>query len=140
MDETSRAGPVKTAHDRALDQIEAALQVAFKGEAGTQRLTRIIKALEKRPPSSADEGGLRDHIAAAIAELDLLRDRARRRGVVLEGWLAAVADDIGTVAPMPDNVALETVFSLVGRMNAQPARTLCAQAGVPRTAVHILTE
>ena len=125
-------------HERALEQIEGALQIAFQGEAGTQRLMRIIKALEKRPHGT--EGGLREHLAAAIAEIDLLRERARRGNVPMDSWLAAVADDLGATQSGPDNMALETVFSLIGRMSAYPARALCAQAGVPRATVRILTE
>ncbi|QPQ55364.1 hypothetical protein IC614_01760 [Allosphingosinicella flava] len=139
MRETEEERPGRTAHDRAVDQIEAVLQRAFQGEAGTQRLSRIIKALDKRQSPTMEEGSLRDHLAAAIAEIDLIRERAHRRGVPLEGWLSGVADDISATGSAPDNAALETVFSLVGRMAAYPARTLCAQAGVARANVHILT-
>lgn len=124
---------------RAVAKIEAALQIAFSGEAGTQRLARIIKALDKRQPDGTEDGSLREHLAAAIGEIERLRTRAQERGVVLEGWLAAVANDLSAVQPVPDNAALETVFSLVGRMSAYPARAICAQAGVSRSKVQILT-
>lgn len=130
---------VEERHDPAVDRIEAALQLAFHGEAGTQRLMRIIKALEKRQATAPEEGGsLRDHLSAAVAELDLLRERARRRGVALDGWLAAVADDIGAVGPTLDIGTLETLFLLAGRMTANPLRAIQAQAAPSRNTVHIL--
>jgi hypothetical protein len=133
-------GPNDPTHNPAVERIEAALQLAFKGEAGTQRLTRIIKALDKRQASGQEEGNLRDHLNAALAEIDHIRARAQQRGMRLEGWLAAVADDIGAAGPALDIMALETVFSLVGRMRAYPARTLLAQAAMSRNMVHILMD
>lgn len=141
MYELGRQSPDAESESRAVDRIEAALQLAFRGEAGTQRLTRIIKALDKRQAESpGGEVSLRDHLAAAMEEIESLRKRALQRGAPLEGWLAAVANDLGSAAAVPDNAALENIFTLTSRMAAQPARALCAQAGVPRSAVHILTE
>lgn len=97
----------------AVDQIEAALHLAFACERGD--------------------------MTAAIAELDRLRLRAERSGVPMEAWLEAVAEDIRAAAPAIDLPALETVISLARRMAANPRRSLGAQAHLPGGAVRTLT-
>lgn len=125
----------------AVDHIEAALQLAFSGEAGARRIALAYQAASKPPqrvpPSEAEE--LRGHMAAAIAELDRLRARAERSGVPMEEWLEAVAGEIKAAAPALDIVALETVLSLARRMAANPRRSLGAQAHLPGGAVRTLT-
>lgn len=125
----------------AVDHIEAALQIAFAGEEGARRLALAAGEARPVPWSSLGSDGLqvRDHLTAAIAELDRLRIRARRSGVPMEAWLEAVADDLKEAAPVLDIVALEALLSLTRRMAAEPARTLQAQAHIPHGAVWALT-
>ena len=56
----------------AVDHIEAALQLAFSGEAGARRIALAYQAATKSkkpmPPNEVEE--LRGHMAAALAELD----------------------------------------------------------------------
>lgn len=125
----------------AVDHIEAALQLAFSGEAGARRIALAYQAAAKSkkpmPPNEAEE--LRGHMAAALAELDRLRIRAERSGIPMEDWLEAVAEDIKAAAPALDVVALETVLSLARRMSEDPRRSLGAQAHLAGGAVRTLT-